>query len=190
MAISRTGANLPNGVFIPTIYPKRFLAKFYAASVCNKICNTDWEGEIKAYGNTVNIRKIPDVVVNPTLENEKINWQDLQDTQVQLQISYAYDAAVKIGNIDFHQMDVDLQGAIVNEMANRLRIQIENIVLGGAYASATSTVASTDWRTAGNPTAALTAAAADLWQLNIPSEERFAVLPPAGVQNLAKEVSL
>lgn len=190
MAIPNASGNLPNGYFNPTIFPKQFLAKFYAASVTSMMCNTDYEDSLFQFGATVNIRKIPNVVVNPSVIDGKINWQVMIDSQVQLQINYAYDAAVIISDIQYAQMDVNLQGAIINEMAQRLRIVIETVILGGAYASATTTETSVDWRTAGNPTAAITQSNADLDNLNIPSEDRYVVISPNAAMYLRRESQL
>ena len=54
--IARTGANLAAGAFIPQIYSAKLQDKFYAASVVPAIANHNWEGEIMAFGDTVNIR--------------------------------------------------------------------------------------------------------------------------------------
>jgi len=193
MAITNTAGNFPNGYYVPTLYEQTFLAKFYATSVCNVLCNTDYEDGLLSFGATVNIRKVPNVVVNASTNYGKINWQNVQDQQVQLTINYAYDAAVIISNIDFAQMDVDIQGAIVNEMANRLRIQIETVILTGAYSSATTNQTALDWRTTGspgNPTKALTQAASNLWKLNIPGPDRVAILSPDAIQYLLQEPAL
>lgn len=190
MSIPNISGNFPNGNFIPTLYPLRFLAKFYAASVTSMMCNTDYEDGLLSFGATVNIRKIPDVVVNPSAIDAKINWQVLQDNQVQLIINYAYDAAVIISDIQYAQMDVDIQGAIINEMANRLRIVIETVILGAAYSSATTSQTSVDWRTALNPTAAITDATASLSDLNIPTADRYTVLSPNAAKLLKREVTL
>jgi hypothetical protein len=193
MAITRTGGNLANSAFIPAIWSKKLLAKFYAASVCNAICNTDWQGEIVGQGNTVQIRQRPDVVVNASVENQKINWQDIVDTKQSFTIDYAFDAAVKIGNIDMHQMDINLQAEIVDEIANRLRLAVEDTVLGAAYASATTTVASgavAAWQTAGNPIKAFAEAQYYMNLYNSPLENRWILLHPGITQYLIQETAL
>ena len=157
-AVDRTGSNFANGVFIPSIYPKKCLQKFYAESVCNAICNMDYQGDILAFGNAVQIRKRPDVFVNATSENEKISWQDINDEKVTLYINYAFDAAAKIGNIDMHQMDINLQAELVDEISHRLRLAVENTVISTQYASAGTTKttgAVAAWNTTTNSTLAL-----------------------------------
>lgn len=193
MAIARTGGNLVNKAFIPEIWSKKLLQKFYAASVTTAICNTDWQGEILGQGNTVQIRQRPDVLVNASVENQKINWQDVVDVKQSFTIDYAFDAAVKIGNIDMHQMDINLQAELVDEIANRLRLAIETTVLGSAYSSAGATLstgAAAAWGTAGNPLKVITAAQAQLNINSVPVENRWLLLHPTMVQYLIQETAL
>lgn len=193
MAIARTGGNLVNKAFIPEIWSKKLLQKFYAASVTTAICNTDWQGEILGPGNTVQIRQRPDVLVNASVENQKINWQDVVDIKQSFTIDYAFDAAVKVGNIDMHQMDINLQAELVDEISNRLRLAIETTVLGSAYSSAGYTVtggAAAAWGTAGNPLKVITAAQAQLNINSVPVENRWLLLHPTMVQYLIQETAL
>ena len=193
MAIARTGGNLVNKAFIPELWSKKLLAKFYAASVTTAICNTDWQGEIMAQGNMVHIRQRPSVLVNASVENQKINWQDAVDVQQTLTIDYAFDAAVKVGNIDMHQMDINVQAELVDEISNQLRLAIDNTVLASAYSSATNSLttgAVAAWGTAGNPIKAITAAQAYLNINNAPVENRWLLLHPTQVQYLIQETAL
>ena len=56
MAISRAAGynNLPSDNFIPAIYSQKVQKFFRTASVVEDITNTDYAGEIEAYGDTVN----------------------------------------------------------------------------------------------------------------------------------------
>jgi len=149
---------LGNGKFIPALYPPILLKKFYAASVCQAICNTEYQEAVKQKGNVVHIRKRPDIFVSDSSENGKVVYQDINDEEVLLYINYSKDAAVKIGNIDLHQMDINLQEALIDEIANRLRLSIENTVISSAYASAGTTKttgAVAAWNTSGNAVKAM-----------------------------------
>ncbi len=193
MAIARTGGNLVNKAFIPEIWSKKLLQKFYAASVTTAICNTDWQGEILGQGNTVQIRQRPDVLVNASVENQKINWQDVVDIKQSFTIDYDFDAAVKIGNIDMHQMDINLQAELVDEISNRLRLAIETTVLGSAYSSAGTTISTgavAAWGTSTNPIAAITQAQASLNINSVPVENRWLLLHPTMVQYLIQQTAL
>jgi len=194
MAIARVGNNLANGAFIPQIWSKKLIRKYYASSVCNIICNSDWQGEIMSVGSSVVLRKRPDIAVNPTTANQKINWQDVVDQSLTLSINYAFDAAIKIDNFDAYETDVNLQSELVDEISNRLRLAIETTVLGGAYSSATTKIPNTGanaaWGTAGNPIKVIAQAQAALNALNVPVEDRWLLLHPTMVQYLVQELGL
>lgn len=179
MAITRTGSNFANKVFIKTLYSSKLQVKFYAGSVIPRIANSDWEGEIKDGGNTVNIRKLPDIVVRDWVENGDISWQDILDEQIQLTVDYAKYAAYKLGNVDFHQMDINLKDKMMEEINNRMRIQVESTVLGSAYSSAAAGTAITE--TSWSKTTAIPdmlTADANLSDNNVPLFDRWFIMNP------------
>lgn len=196
--VDRTGGNLANRYFIPAIYPPKLLKKFYAESVANAICNVDYQADVLGKGNTVHIRMRPDVAVTPSVENEKISWQDVQDNEVVLYINYAFDAAVKIGNIDMHQMDINLQAELIDEIANRLRIVIDTTVLGSAYSSAATTKSASPysaWNTSANSIACLADLQATLSQLDAygeptPATDRWIVIHPSMKTYLLQQTAM
>src|SRR5580765_5803375 len=49
--------------FIPEIWSGKLIEKFYAATVLAAISNTDYEGEIKSYGDRVKIRTKPTITI-------------------------------------------------------------------------------------------------------------------------------
>jgi hypothetical protein len=51
--------NLPNGNFSPVIYSKKAQLAFRRASVVQAISNTDYIGELNAFGDSVRIIKEP-----------------------------------------------------------------------------------------------------------------------------------
>ena len=52
-----------SGTFIPEVWSGKLVEKFYEATVLGAIANTDYEGEIKNKGDTVQIRSRPDVAI-------------------------------------------------------------------------------------------------------------------------------
>ncbi len=188
MAISRVTANLANRLFIPQLYSQKLQVKFYAGSVVPNIVNYEWEGEIRSVGDKINIRQLPDLIVQPWSVNDDIAFQELEDGQIQLTIDYAYYAAYKMDYVDFHQMDIALKERLMDELNNRMRIQVENTVLGTSYASAYQQVDTTN-NGATNPTYFVqTTNFATGWILrndrllteqNVPLENRWFLLSPA-----------
>jgi hypothetical protein len=184
MAITRVTANLANRLFIPQLYSQKLQVKFYAGSVVPNIVNYEWEGEIRSVGDKINIRQLPDLTVSPWSVNDDINFQELEDGQIQLTIDYAYYAAYKIDYVDFHQMDINLKERLMDELNNRMRIQVEQTVLGSAYASAYQTIdgtamSSTYFTSASNyATAWILRADRLLTEQNVSLENRWYLLSP------------
>ena len=65
MAVYPISAGHPDysGKLIPQIWSRKLLERFYDATVLSEITNTDYEGEIKAFGDTVIVNKIPDITI-------------------------------------------------------------------------------------------------------------------------------
>lgn len=151
MAGNIVGTSYNNlSAFKPQIYPLQFIQKFYAGSITNYICNTNWEGDILGPGTTVNLRQIPDVVVSAATNDGDVNWQSIQASALQLVINYAFNGAYWVTDVDRSAIDVDMEGALINEMVNKLRMAIESTILGSIYASAANVItiatgASTSW---------------------------------------------
>ena len=52
-----------SGNFIPEIWSGKLIENFYDATVLSAISNTDYEGEIRQMGDTVNIRTTPEITI-------------------------------------------------------------------------------------------------------------------------------
>jgi hypothetical protein len=196
MAVSRVTQNLANRLFIPQLYSQKLQVKFYAGSVVPNIVNYEWEGEIRSVGDKINIRQLPDLIVAPWTVNDDINFQELEDGQIQLTIDYAYYAAYKLDYVDFHQMDINLKERLMDELNNRMRLQVENTVLGTAYASAYQTVDGTamaaSYFVMANNAATSWVLRADrlLTQQNVPLENRWYLLSPLMKEQLIQQAVL
>jgi len=141
MAGNITGSSFNNLTsFKPQLYPLQFIQKFYAGSITNYICNTNWEGDILGPGTTVNLRQIPDVAVAAATNDGDVNWQSIQASSIQLVINYAFNGAYWVTDVDRVAIDVDMEGALINEMINKLRLDIESTILGSIYASAANII--------------------------------------------------
>ncbi len=196
MAVSRVTANLANRLFIPQLYSQKLQVKFYAGSVIPNVVNYEWEGEIRSVGDKINIRQLPDLVVSPWSVNDDINFQELEDGQIQMTVDYAYYSAYKIDYVDFHQMDINLKERLMDELNNRMRIQVENTVLGSAYASAYQTVDGTAMAAAyfiatnNQATAWILRADRLLTEQNVSLENRWYLLSPLMKENAIQQAVL
>ena len=133
--VARTGANLSAGVFVPQIYSAKLQDKFYAASTVPAIANHNWEGEIMAYGDTVNIRKVPTISIQDYSVNSAINYQDVSDEQIQLLINQAKYYAFKVDYIDDYQSDLALIDMITQDAAMQMAVKVDQTVLQGIWGS-------------------------------------------------------
>lgn len=175
--IARVGNNLPNGNFIPEIWSKKLLAKFYRQTCLMEICNTNWEGEIKAQGNKVLIRSRPTITIGDYIVNGKISYQDLVDDKIELLIDRAKYFAFKADDIDAAQADIPFMNEAQQDAAQQMQIYIDTHVLGTVYADSTNGITSTavtkstvlDW---------LVDAGTKLDEKNIPTDGRWAIIPP------------
>lgn len=140
LSVSRTGANLSAGVFVPQIYSAKLQDKFYAASVVPAIANHNWEGEIMAFGDTVNIRKVPTITIQDYSVNNAISYQDVSDEQIQLLINKAKYYAFKVDYIDDYQSDIALIDTITQDAAMQMAVTVDKSVLQAVYADASNTI--------------------------------------------------
>lgn len=175
--VTRTGANLPNGNFVPEIWSKKLQAKFYKTTVFGEIANTDWEGEIKGGGSKVYIRVRPTITVGDYTVNGTISYQDLQDDKIELLIDKAKYYAFKVDDVDKAQSDIRIINECTSDASEQMAITVDAQVLGNVYADATTAMTSQqvtkvnvlDW---------IVDMGTELDELNIPTEGRWLVIPP------------
>ena len=91
-----TGANFGNSVagqnnsfFLPSIYSKKVLNFFRKSSVVEAITNTDYAGEISAYGDSVKIIKEPVISVSDYTRGQDTTPTKLTDQELTLVVDSA-----------------------------------------------------------------------------------------------------
>ena len=70
-----------SGIYIPEIWSGKLVEKFYAATVFGEIANTDYEGEISAMGDQVNIRTVPNITIT-NYRNTQVLFYFLNNTPI------------------------------------------------------------------------------------------------------------
>lgn len=200
LAVSRSGANLAAGVFVPQIYSAKMQAKFYASSVVPAIASHDWEGEIKGKGDKVIIRKVPTITISDYVVNEDLPVQDISDESITLNIDKAKYYNFNVEHIDQYQSDIDLINVITNEAAEQMKVAVDQSVLQAIYsdvaqantvgynsgvvlnnttAISLATITSVASPIYGGAIAPLIVAGQALDQQNVPRMGRWAVIHPA-----------
>lgn len=89
-----------NAFFLPEVYSKNVQMFFRKAAVADAITNTDYTGEISAFGDTVNIIKEPTISVNDYLRGGAITRTKLTDEELVLTVDQARHFAFHVDDIE------------------------------------------------------------------------------------------
>lgn len=123
-------ANYSNN-FIPEIWSSKLIENFYDATVLAAIANTDYEGEIKAMGDTVNIRTTPELTIRPYQKGMTLTVERPDKPKIQLLIDQGeYFAAIE-DDVDKVQADINLMDTWSKDASEKMKIRIDTNVLTG-----------------------------------------------------------
>ena len=122
--------------FIPEIWSGKLQVKFYRSTVHGEITNNDWEGEIKGFGDKVNIRTIPTITVNNYQKGMNLTNQVPVSTPLELNIDKGKYFAVVLDDVDKVQADVQLMDMFTDDASQQMKIAIDGDVLSAAFADA------------------------------------------------------
>lgn len=123
------------GNFIPEIWASKLIVNFYDATVLAAISNTDYEGEIKEFGDKVNIRTTPELTIRDYQKGMQLQVERPDKPKLVLNIDQGdYFAAVE-DDVDRIQADVNLMDAWTRDASERMKIKIDAKVLTGILPS-------------------------------------------------------
>jgi len=205
-------AGQTNSFFLPAIYSKKVLNFFRKASVAEAITNTDYAGEISAFGDSVKIIKEPVIAVSPYTRGKTDTAATLlTDSEVTLVVDTANAFKFKVDDIETSMSHVNFKEAAASSAAYALRDAFDVAVLAaikaGVSASgpdmqigsdATATAASLDAATGSvllngsgstDPLDLLARMAKLLDEQNVPEEGRWIVAGPAFYEQLSQSGS-
>jgi hypothetical protein len=133
MAFPVTGGSANyTGNFIPEIWSGKLIQNFYDATVLVAISNTDYEGDIKAFGDKVNIRTTPELTIRDYQKGMQLQVERPDKPKLTLNIDQGdYFAAVE-DDVDKIQSDVGLMDAWSRDASEKMKIKIDSKVLGSA----------------------------------------------------------
>jgi len=182
--------------YVPELYSGKLLVKFYDATVLAAISNTDYEGEIKQKGDTVIIRKTPDITIRDDEDGAiMVPDQPTSDTE-SLLIDKGKRWFFVTTKVQDKQTDLkSYTDAWTTDASEQMKIAIDTDVLGNIYAdaSAYNCGATAGKKTAGInlgasgspivPTKAdileyVAAAGQTLDEQSVPEDGRYMVVPP------------
>jgi len=122
--------NLPLGNFSPVIYAKKAQLAFRKTSVVQAVTNSEYFGEISAFGDSVKIVKEPEISVAPYARGQQIVAQDLIDEDFTLTIDKANAFAFKMDDIEEAHSHVNFMQMATDRAGYRIRDQFDQEVLG------------------------------------------------------------
>ena len=194
------------GNFIPEIWSGKLIENFYDATVLAAISNTDYEGEIRNMGDTVNIRTTPEITIQTYVKGQTLSVENPDKAKLQLIIDKGEYFACVEDDVDQVQSDIALMDMWSKDASERMKIKIDQRVLTdllpdvsannkGQTAGAIS--GNIDLGVAGTPEALTKSNVIDkivdmgtvLDEANCPEGDRFLVIP-AKMAGLIKQSDL
>lgn len=118
-----------SGNFIPEIWSGKLIENFYDATVLAAISNTDYEGEIRSMGDTVNIRTTPEITIRDYVKGQTLTVETPDKPKIQLVIDKGEYFACVEDDIDKIQTDVNLMDTWSKDASERMKIKIDQRVL-------------------------------------------------------------
>lgn len=128
----------PSGTrtFIPEIWSGKLIEKFYDATVLAAISNTDYEGEIKKFGDKVKIRTAPTATIRDYTRNTAIQYEKPDGSIQELEINKGKYYAAEVDDVSAKQQDVKALDTWATDASEQMKIAIDTDVLGNIYTSA------------------------------------------------------
>ena len=183
-----------SGTFIPEIWSTKLIALYYDATVLNQITNTDYEGEIRNYGDKVIIRTQPTITIRNYQIGMPLQTEFPAGGTVELLIDKGKYWQTAIDDVVRKQQDIDQMRMWAENAAESLKTALDTEVLAylPANVHAKNTGANAG-RISGNvnlgtTAAAITLTAANVLEVilrlgqvldeqNVPETGRFVVMP-------------
>ena len=123
-----------NSFFLPKVYSKQVLNFFRKSSVAEAITNTDYAGEIAAYGDSVRIIKEPEITVYQYERGADVTKTALTDQEVTLVIDTANAFKFIVDDIETNMSHVNFRDVATSSAAYALRDAFDAGVIASMFA--------------------------------------------------------
>jgi hypothetical protein len=140
-----TDANFANSVsgqansfFLPSVYSKKVLNFFRKASVVEAITNTDYAGEISAYGDSVKIIKEPVITVYDYTRGSDTTQTKLTDQELTLVVDSAKAFKFIVDDIETNMSHVNFKEVASSSAAYALRDSYDAAVIATMFSGVSS----------------------------------------------------
>ena len=129
-----SGSSFSGNNFMPEIYSKKVLNFFRKASVAEAITNTDYAGEISAFGDSVKIIKEPVISVDQYERGGSITATTLTDNEVTLVVDTANAFKFIVDDIETSMSHVNFKEVASSSAAYALRDAFDTGVIAKMFA--------------------------------------------------------
>jgi len=136
-----TNANFANSVsgqensfFLPSVYSRKVLNFFRKASVVEAITNTDYAGEISAFGDSVKIIKEPVISVSDYTRGSDTTATKLTDQELNLVVDSAKAFKFIVDDIETNMSHVNFKEIASSSAAYALKDSYDAAVLASMFA--------------------------------------------------------
>ncbi|MBR1780546.1 MAG: P22 coat protein - protein 5 domain protein [Oscillospiraceae bacterium] len=164
--------------FIPSVWSARLLEHLDNTHVYASLVNRDYEGEIRAFGDTVHINQIGDITINDFLGGAISDPEELDGKKMDLYIDQAKYFNFQIQDLDNAQTNPKLVDAAMQRASYGLNDVVDcylaQLLVSGAPAESTLTAASI---TSENAYDKLVDLGVILTEHNVPMVGRWVVVP-------------
>ena len=195
--------------YAPLLFSAKVMRIFTESTICNEICNTDYEGEIKSKGDSVKVRVAPTYMNVGDYEVDLsggIVYETPGSNSRTLNIDQAKYIAFKVDDMDEIQSDLTLMNMFAERSGNSAKINTDTNILAYAAGKAHAdnkgiaagkvsssydlgTTAAAITITAANATDKIVDLGTVLSEYNVPEENRWTVIP-AWYANFLKKSDL
>jgi hypothetical protein len=129
-----SGSNFSGNNFMPEVYSKKVLNFFRKASVAEAITNTDYAGEISAFGDSVKIIKEPVITVDQYERGGSVTATTLTDNEVTLVVDTANAFKFIVDDIEASMSHVNFKEVASSSAAYALRDAFDTGVIAKLFA--------------------------------------------------------
>ena len=140
-----TNANFANSVsgqtnsyFLPSVYSRKVLNFFRKASVIEGITNTDYAGEISAYGDSVKIIKEPVISVSDYTRGSDTSATKLTDQEINLVVDSAKAFKFIVDDIETNMSHVNFKEVASSSAAYALKDSYDAAVIATMFSGVSS----------------------------------------------------
>ena len=129
-----SGSNFSGNNFMPELYSKKVLNFFRKASVAEAITNTDYAGDISAFGDSVKIIKEPVITVDQYERGGAVTATTLTDNEVTLVVDTANAFKFIVDDIETSMSHVNFKEVASSSAAYALRDAFDTGVIAKLFA--------------------------------------------------------